>query len=104
MVGDRVQPGVPLVRLADLSAWRFETSDLSETSIARVRAGAPVTITVDGLPDVEIPGTVESVGDYGASTQGDITFRVVAVPTGEVPDDLRWNMTVTMEIEGEPAG
>jgi hypothetical protein len=44
------------------------------------------------------------VGDYGASTQGDITFRVVAVPTGEVPDELRWNMTVTMEIEGEPAG
>ena len=61
-----------------------------------------MTITVDGLPDVEIPGTVESVGDYGASTQGDIMFRVVAVPTGEVPDELRWNMTVTMEIEGEP--
>jgi multidrug resistance efflux pump len=103
VVGDQVQPGVPLVRLADRSAWRFETSDLSETSIARVQPGAPVMITVDGLPDVEIPGTVESVGDYGASTQGDITFRVVAVPTGEVPAGLRWNMTVTMEIEGEPA-
>jgi hypothetical protein len=62
-----------------------------------------VTITVDGLPDAQIAGTVESVGDYGASTQGDITFQVVAVPTGEVPDELRWNMTVTMEIEGEPA-
>ena len=94
---------MPLVRLADLSAWRFETSDLSETSIARVQPGAPVTITVDGLPGVEIAGTVESVGDYGASTQGDITFRVVVVPTGEVPAGLRWNMTVTMEIEGEPA-
>jgi HlyD family secretion protein len=104
VVGQRVQPGVPLVRLADLSGWRFETSDLSETSIARVRVGAPVTITVDGLPGAAIPATVESVGDYGASVQGDITFRVVAVPTGDVPDGLRWNMTVTMEIEGEPAG
>jgi multidrug resistance efflux pump len=103
-MGDQVQPGVPLVRLADLSGWRFETSDLSETSIARVQPAAPVTITIDGLPGVEIPGTVESVGDYGASTQGDITFKVVAVPTGEVPAGLRWNMTVTMEIEGEPAG
>jgi multidrug resistance efflux pump len=103
VVSDHVQPGVPLVRLADLSGWRFETSDLSETSIARVQPGAPVTITVDGLPDAEIAATVESVGDYGASTQGDITFKVVAVPTGEVPDALRWNMTVTMEIEGEPA-
>ena len=104
VVGDQVQPGVPLVRLADLSAWTFETSDLSETSIARVRPGAPVTITVDGLPDASIAGTVQSVGDYGASTQGDITFTVVAVPTGDVPDGLRWNMTVTMEIEGEAAG
>jgi multidrug resistance efflux pump len=104
VVGDRVQPGAPVVRLADLASWRFETSDLSETSIARVREGAPVTITVDGLPGAEIAGTVESVGAYGASTQGDITFRVVVVPTGEVPAGLRWNMTVTMEIDGAPAG
>ncbi|HET7830922.1 MAG TPA: HlyD family efflux transporter periplasmic adaptor subunit [Candidatus Limnocylindrales bacterium] len=103
-VGDEVQPGVPLVRVADLSGWRFETTDLSETSIARVRDGAPVTVTVDGLPGIEIPATVDSVGDYGASSQGDITFRVVAVPTGDVPDGLRWNMTVTLEIEGDNAG
>jgi HlyD family secretion protein len=103
-VGDRVQQGVPLVRIADLSGWTFESTDLSETSIARVRDGAPVTVTVDGLPGVEIPATVESVGDYGTSTQGDITFRVVAVPTGAVPEGLRWNMTVTLEIEGDNAG
>ena len=103
-VGDQVAPGVPLVRLADLSAWRFETSDLSETSIARVHEGAAATITVDGLPGEEIAGTVESVGGYGTSVQGDITFRVVVVPTGAVPAGLRWNMTVTMEIDGAPAG
>ncbi|HEY3335575.1 MAG TPA: efflux RND transporter periplasmic adaptor subunit [Candidatus Limnocylindrales bacterium] len=104
VVGDRVAPGVVVVRLADLSAWRFETSDLSETSIARVRAGAAATITVDGLPGEEIAGAVESVGAYGASVQGDITFRVVVVPTRDVPAGLRWNMTVTMEIQGAPAG
>ena len=105
VVGDQVAPGVPLVRLADLSAWRFETSDLSETSIARVHEGAAVTITVDGLPGVEIAGTVESVGGYGASVQGDITFRVVVASRRvTVPAGLRWNMTVTMEIEGAPAG
>src|SRR4051794_15389429 len=102
-VGDQVAPGTVLVRLADLSAWRFETSDLSETSIARVHEGAAATVTVDGLPGEEIAGTVESVGGYGTSTQGDITFRVVVAPTGAVPDGLRWNMTVTMEMEGAPA-
>ncbi len=99
-VGDLAQPGAVLVRVADTSSWRFETTDLSETSIARVREGSPVSVTVDGLPGEEIAATVESVSDYGLPSQGDIVFRVVAAPTGEVPDGLRWNMTVTMDIEG----
>ncbi len=102
--GDRVVPGVVAVRIADLSGWRFETTDLSETSIARVREGAPVKVTVDGLPGVEIAGTVESVGSYGEARQGDIVFRVVAAPSGAVPEGLRWNMTSTLEIEGTNAG
>lgn len=102
-VGDRVSPGAVVVRLADLSAWQFETSDLSETSIARVAVGAAAKVTVDGLPGVEIAGTVQSVGGYGASVQGDITYRVVVAPTGDVPAGLRWNMTVTIEITGTAA-
>ena len=103
-VGDLAEPGVVVARVADLSGWRFETSDLSETSIARVREGAPATITIDGLPGTQLTGTVESVGAYGTSVQGDIVFRVVVAPEGEVPEGLRWNMTVTIEVEGEPAG
>jgi HlyD family secretion protein len=99
-VGDRAVPGVVAIRLADLSGWRFETTDLSETSVARVRAGAAVTVTVDGLPGAEIAGVVSSVGAYGEARQGDIVFRVVATPTVAVPDGLRWNMTVTLEIVG----
>jgi len=99
-VGDVVQPGVVLVRIADPSGWRFETTDLSETSIARVVVGAAAKVTVDGLPGKEIAGTVESVGGFGATSQGDIVFRVVVAPSGPVPDGLRWNMTVTLEIEG----
>jgi multidrug resistance efflux pump len=103
-VGDLVQPGVVVARVADASEWRFETSDLSESSIARVREGAAAKVTVDGLPGVEIPGTVETVGTYGSSVQGDITYRVVVAPTGAVPGDLRWNMTVTIEIDGTAPG
>jgi multidrug resistance efflux pump len=103
-VGDRVVPGVVAVRIADLTDWRFETTDLSETSVARVRVGAPVKVTVDGLPGAEIAGTVESVGTYGETRQGDIVFKVVVAPTGAVPEGLRWNMTVTLEIQGANAG
>jgi len=102
VVGERVAPGAVLVRLADLSAWRFESSDLSETSVARVRVGAPATVTIDGLPGVEVAGAVESVGGFGSSVQGDIVFPVIVAPTGDVPAGLRWNMTVTMEITGTP--
>jgi multidrug resistance efflux pump len=103
-VGDLAQPGIVLVRVADTSSWRFETTDLSETSIARVSVGAPVSVTVDGLPGEEIAATVDSVSDYGLPSQGDIVFRVVAAPTGSVPDGLRWNMSVTMDIEGKAPG
>lgn len=103
-VGDLVQPGAVVVRLADLAEWRFETSDLSETSVARVAAGQPVTVTVDGLPGDDIAGTVETVGGYGTSSQGDIVFTVVAAPTSAVPGGLRWNMTVTLEIDTAGGG
>ena len=98
-VGDLVQPGAVVVRLADLSGWRFETTDLSESNIARVAVGQPVSVSVDGLPGQDIAATVESVGGFGSSSQGDIVFRVVAAPTGAVPDGLRWNMTVTLDID-----
>ena len=103
-VGERVVPSEVAVRIADLTDWRFETTDLSETSIARVRVGAPVKITVDGLPGVEFAGTVESAGAYGESRQGDIVYPVVVKPSGAVPDGLRWNMTVTLEIQGAATG
>jgi multidrug resistance efflux pump len=102
--GDRVVPGKVAVRVADLTDWRFETTDLSETSIARVHVGSPVEVTVDGLPDARIDGTVTSVGAYGESRQGDIVFPVVVAPSGAVPDGLRWNMTVTLEIDGANTG
>jgi multidrug resistance efflux pump len=100
--GQRVGAGMPIVRLLDPAAgWRFETLDLSETAIARISGGAAVTVTVDGLPDAEIPGRVIAIGGFGTPRQGDVVFRVVAEPTGDVPDGLRWNMTVTLEIATE---
>ncbi len=102
--GDLVQPGSVVARVADLARWEFETSDLSETSIPRVREGSAARVTVDGLPGVEIPAKVTSVSRYGVSSQGDIVFRVVVAPTGDVPQDLRWNMTATIEIDGVAPG
>lgn len=58
--GEVIQPGTTLVTLADLSSLRIE-AEVDEYDAARVRAGAPVTITAEGFPDVTWQGTVEEV-------------------------------------------
>jgi len=99
-VGQQVSPGQVLVRIADITAWEFETSDLDESGIARIAVGDPATVTLDGIPGVEIPASVTHIGAFGESRQGGIVYRVVVTPTGEVPDGVRWNMTATIAIEG----
>jgi HlyD family secretion protein len=99
LVGEVVQPGQVLVRVADPGAWEFVANELDESGIARVKVGAPATVTLDGVPGVRIPATVARAGSYGVARQGGIVYEVVVVPTGEVPDGVRWNMSATIAIE-----
>ena len=99
-VGQQVTPAQVLVRIADTTDWTFETTDLDESGIARIAVGDPATVTLDGVPGVEIPGTVTRIGTFGESRQGGIVYRVVVTPTGDVPDGIRWNMTATIAIKG----
>ncbi len=96
-LGEHAAPGAVLVRIADTSSWRIETTNLDETTVARVAAGDAVSITFDGLPGVTIAGTVTSVSLYGSSSQGDIVYRAVITP-GTIPEGLRWNMTATVTV------
>jgi multidrug resistance efflux pump len=96
-VGERATPGIPIVRLADTSSWLVETTDLDETTVARVAVGGPATITFDGLPGVTVEGTVISVALFGALVHGDIVYRAVVEPA-TIPEGLRWNMTATVTV------
>ena len=98
-VGQQVSPGQVLVRVADTSAWEFVTTDLDESGIARIEVGDAATVTLDGVPGVEIPATVARIGSFGASRQGGIVYELVATPDGAVPDGIRWNMTATIAIK-----
>ena len=103
-VGDLVQPGVVVVRVADLSEWRFETSDLSETSVARVREGAAATVTVDGLPGRRSPGPWSPWAATGRRSRATSCSAWSWRRRATCPTDLRWNMTVTIEIDGAAPG
>ena len=98
-VGQRVNPGQVVVRIADTSAWEFVTTDLDESAIARIAVGDAASVTLDGVPGVEIPATVARIGTFGESRQGGIVYEVVVTPDGAVPDGTRWNMTATIAIE-----
>lgn len=59
-VGQFVQPGQRLMSIVPTQALYVE-ANFKETQIGLMRAGQPVTIRADALPDVEFHGTVESI-------------------------------------------
>lgn len=99
-IGEYVGPGVALVQLGDMSSWRVKTDDLTEIQIARVREGAKVTMTFDGLPDLELTGKVAAIRAFGEKKRGDITYTVFIEPDRHEPL-LKWNMTAIVKIETE---
>ncbi|MBI5879076.1 MAG: efflux RND transporter periplasmic adaptor subunit [Chloroflexi bacterium] len=99
--GEAVPVGGFAVRLADLSAWQIETSDLTELNIASVREGAPVALTFDALPGAALSGKVGRIRAYGETRQGDIVYT--AIIALDKPDArMRWNMTAKAAIEPQP--
>jgi multidrug resistance efflux pump len=100
--GEQVAPGTPVLQLADFSAWQVETDDLTELSVVEVREGAPVTITLDAIPDLELAGQVLRVEAIGENKRGDITYTVLIQPTQQ-DQRLRWNMTTAVFIEPQAA-
>ncbi|HEY3341121.1 MAG TPA: HlyD family efflux transporter periplasmic adaptor subunit, partial [Anaerolineae bacterium] len=97
-VGERAAPGVVLARVGDPSQWEIDTTDLTELNIVSVHEGAKATITVDGLPGVELTGKVARIRQYGENKQGDINYTVVVLPDHQ-ENRLRWNMTASVTLE-----
>ena len=97
-VGEFVAAGTPLVRVGDLSAWRIQTDDLTELQIAKVREGAAVNLTFEGLPGIELMGRVSAIRAFGEKKRGDITYTVFIDPDRHEPL-LKWSMTAIVKIE-----
>jgi HlyD family secretion protein len=97
-VGEFAVPGNVVLRLADISQWQIETTDLTELNILNVSEGAPVTMTFDAIPGLELPGKVSKIKAYGGTRQGDIVYTLVIAPNQQDPR-LRWNMTAKVTIE-----
>ena len=97
-VGENAAPGVVAVVLADFSAWRIETDDLTEIEVPGVRAGQTVTVKVDALPDATLKGEVESIGAVSQEKSGDVVYPV-KIKLIDTEPALRWGMTVAVTFE-----
>lgn len=99
MAGESVGTEKWAFQLADFGAWYVETSDLTELEVVKIAEDQTVTLVPDALPDVQLTGTVESIGLASKLQSGDVLYTV-KIKVDDVDARLRWGMT--LEITFEP--
>ena len=90
------QPDV--LTLADLSRLEVETTDLSERDVPLIAVGRPATVLVQASNE-QITGRVAAIAPQSTIVGGDVVYAVT-IALDDQPADLRWGMTVDVEIEG----
>jgi len=98
IVGQDVNPGVPVVLVADFSSWYVETDNLTEIEVVDVTLDQNATIVPDALPELAINGHVTKIQDVFEEKRGDITYTT-RVQLDESDPRLRWGMTVVVTFE-----
>jgi HlyD family secretion protein len=96
--GEQATPGTPAIVLADLTGWQVETRDLTELKVPAVRMGQAVTMQFDALPDLELRGVVESIGQMSRLSSGDVVYPAKIKLLDSDPR-LRWGMTALVQFE-----
>jgi HlyD family secretion protein len=81
--------------LADFSQWVVETDDLTEIEVPEIAVGQMVEVTPDALPELQLSGRVESIGELYEEKRGDVTYTA-RILLDEGDERLRWGMTVVV--------
>ncbi len=97
-LGNSINAGEPAVTIADFSYWVVNTTDLTEIDVVELEEGQMVTVTLDAIPDVELKGTISSIGQTFAENQGDVVYEVTILLTDTNPV-MRWGMTAEVKFE-----
>jgi len=95
--GESVSPGQVVVSVADFSGWVVKTTDLTELDVVSISEGQPVAITLDAIPDADIQGMVQTIGQNFTEKQGDVVYEVTVELTETLPN-MRWGMTAVVKF------
>ena len=93
----RIGQGLMASSIVWLAFGMITLQELSLPCGASIHEGAPVTVTFDAIPGLELPGKVKRIDAFGKNTRGDITYTVVIAPDRQ-DERLRWNMTASVAI------
>ena len=99
-VGSSINAGEIAVTVADFSDWLVKTTDLTEIDVVALSEREPVIVRLDALPEVELIGTILSIGQTFSQNQGDVVYEVTVLLTDEHPA-LRWGMTAEVLFQNE---
>ncbi|MEO8357424.1 MAG: efflux RND transporter periplasmic adaptor subunit [Chloroflexota bacterium] len=96
--GSSINAGQIAVTVADFSSWLVKTTDLTEIDVVELAEGQPVLVTLDAIPDVELNGTIVSIGQSYSENQGDVVYEVTVLLTDTHPA-MRWGMTAAVKFK-----
>lgn len=99
-VGDTVASGQAIATLAALAQLRARTKDMTELDVVRLHEGQAVTVAADALPEAKLSGTIARIELHAEDYRGDVVYPVY-IDLDTVPPELRWGMTVLVEIVEE---
>jgi len=99
--GEFVAPGQPLITLGNLETLRIQTTDLDEIDVAQIAVGQAATLTFDALPDLTLIGRITRIAPMAEPGAGGVNYTVILDP-GELPPQIRWGMTVFIDIDVNP--
>jgi HlyD family secretion protein len=97
-IGSSINAGEVAVTVADFSSWLVKTTDLTEIDMVKLTEKQPVVVTLDALPDVELNGEIQSIGQSYSENQGDIVYEVTILLSDTHPA-MRWGMTAAVKFE-----
>lgn len=93
--GELVTAGMPVMTLADYSAWLVKTDNLTELEVARISLGQKVQVVLDALPETTLEGEVTHINARYEEKRGDITYTVT-IRLSQTDPAMRWGMTAAV--------
>ncbi|MBN1319008.1 MAG: efflux RND transporter periplasmic adaptor subunit [Anaerolineales bacterium] len=98
-LGQVVQPGIPIIILANMSGWQVETTDLTELDVVSIAVGMPASVGIDAIPNETLPGHITDIAAVAGQNRGDVTYRVMIALDEHEELPLRWGMTAFITVE-----